>query len=87
VLKSLEDPANYLRALEIFSTECKGLLKYCEEIIDDEKVVHLVQTYIESIFDIYLDTYIYKELNYLGKIYEDSINNIVEQLKAIEALQ
>ena len=46
-----------------------------------------MQTYFESIFDIYLDSYIYKELGHLGKIYEENINNIVEQLKAIEVLQ
>ena len=46
-----------------------------------------MQTYMESTFDVYLDGYLYKELNNLGRVYEESINNIIEQLKAIDVLQ
>lgn len=46
-----------------------------------------MQTYMESTFDVYLDGYLYKELNHLGRVYEESINNIIEQLKAIDVLQ
>ena len=54
----------------MFCSESKDLLKYCEEVIDDDRILHLIQTYIDSIFDLYLDNYLYKELYYLGKNYE-----------------
>jgi hypothetical protein len=46
-----------------------------------------MQTYVESIFDIYLENYINKEIHSLGKIYEENIGLIVEQMRAIDALQ
>lgn len=46
-----------------------------------------MQTYVESIFDIYLEGYLNKELHSLSRIYEENISNIVEQIKAIDALQ
>lgn len=46
-----------------------------------------MQTYFESIFDIYLDSYIVKEVNSLSRIYQDSISIIADQIKAIEVLQ
>lgn len=55
--------------------------------MEEEKLVHLVQTYIESTFDSYLDNYLYKELSFLGGIYEENIQSIVDQLKSIEVLQ
>lgn len=36
-----------------------------------------MQTYVESIFDIYLENYINKEVHSLGRIYEENIGLIV----------
>ena len=46
-----------------------------------------MQTYVESIFDIYLENYINKEVHSLGRVYEENIGLIVEQMRAIDALQ
>ncbi len=46
-----------------------------------------MQTYFESIFDIHLDGYINKELHSLGRLYEQNISIVIEQIKAIDALQ
>jgi hypothetical protein len=56
-------------------------------MVEDEKIVHLMQTYLESIFDIYLDNYLNKELHSLGRLYEENIGLVVEQIRAIDALQ
>lgn len=63
------------------------MMKECEAIIEDDKIIHLMQTYVESILDIYLENYINKEVHCLAKIYEENIAQIIEQMKAIDALQ
>lgn len=55
--------------------------------MEDERVVHLMQTYLESIFDIYLEGYLNKELHALGRVYEENIGLVIEQIRAIDALQ
>lgn len=42
---------------------------------------------MESIFDIYLENYINKELHSLGRSYEENIGLVIEQMRAIDALQ
>ena len=44
-------------------------------------------TYLDSIFDNYLDNYLYKEIITLNAIYEECITSVVEQIRAIDVLQ
>lgn len=64
--RKMSSTAAYLAYLEIFYDESRKLVKDTETIITDDRVIHLMSTYFESIFDTYLDSYITKELHNLN---------------------
>lgn len=46
-----------------------------------------MQTHLESLFDVYLENYINKEVHSLNRIYDENVSLIIEQVRAIDALQ
>ena len=80
---STSSNASYLAYLEIFYDQSKILVKNTEKIITDDRIIHLMSTYFESIFDTYLDSYITKEINSLTEMYEYCTQDIMKEISEV----
>ncbi len=50
-------------------------------MIQDTRISHLAWTYFESTFDMYIDSYLPKEINNLNLIYDENFEELIQTMK------